>query len=59
MRKAVEYRRIQSDFHARGQGAWEAYQRTDVSHPVDAVLDELRRRTAARQAELEARFKSK
>ncbi|MDE1947245.1 MAG: hypothetical protein KGI35_01380 [Burkholderiales bacterium] len=59
VRKSVEYRRIQSDFHARGQAAWEAYQRTGVSYPVDEVLDKLRRKTAARRFELEARSKAR
>ncbi|MDE2396593.1 MAG: hypothetical protein KGM91_14255 [Burkholderiales bacterium] len=59
VRRSVEYPRIQSDFHARGQAAWEAYQRTGLSHPVDEVLDKLRRKTAARRSELEARSKAK
>ena len=55
VRKAVEYRRVQADFHARGEAAREEYQRTGVSYSVDEVLDTLRQMTARRRAELEAK----
>jgi Arc/MetJ-type ribon-helix-helix transcriptional regulator len=55
VRRAVEYRRVQTDFHARGQASWEEFQRTGVSHSVDEVLDRLRQKTAARRAEFESR----
>ena len=55
VRSAVEFRRVQANFHARGQAAWEEFQRTGVSYSVDEVLDMLRQKTAARRAELESR----
>jgi Arc/MetJ-type ribon-helix-helix transcriptional regulator len=55
VRSAVEFRRVQANFHARGQVAWDEYQRTGLSHSVDEVLDTLRQKTAARRAELESR----
>lgn len=55
VRRAVEYRRIQADFHARGQAAWVEFERSGVSFSADEVLDTLRQKTAARRAELAKR----
>src|SRR4051812_6593434 len=55
VRRAVEYRRIQADFHARGDASWEHYQRTGISYSVDEVLGKLREMTAARSAELKSK----
>ena len=55
VRNAVAFRRAQAHFHARGQAAWEEFQRTGMSYSVDEVLDTLRQKTAARRAELESR----
>ena len=52
VRKAVESRRQQAEFHARGQVSWDELQRTGVSYSVDEVLSTLRQHTAARRAEL-------
>lgn len=30
---AVEYRRAQAEFHARGEAPWQAYRRSGVSRP--------------------------
>ena len=50
VRRAVEYRRVQTAFHARGQAAFEHYQRTGISHTAKNVFDSL-------QAKLDARRK--
>lgn len=55
VRKAVEYRRLQADFHACGQTSWKDLQRRGVSHSVDAVLTKLRRMTTARRAQRKSR----
>ncbi len=50
VRRAVEHRHIQTAFHARGQAAFEHYQRTGLSHVAVDVFDTL-------QAKLDARRK--
>ena len=52
VRRAVEFRRVQAEFHARGQASWDELQRTGVSHSVNEVLDTLRQKTALRRAQL-------
>lgn len=52
VRRAVEYRRLQADFHARGDASWDDVQRTGVSHSLAEVLGTLRQQTAARRAQL-------
>lgn len=42
VRNAVEFRRVQNDFHARGEAAWAEYQRTGVSYSTAEVMAELR-----------------
>lgn len=42
VRGAIEYRRMQTEFHARGEAAWQQYQRTGASAPADEVIQELR-----------------
>jgi diaminopimelate epimerase len=41
VRNAVEFRRVQTRFHERGQAAWEHYQRTGVAVSMDEVLAKL------------------
>ena len=53
VRRVVEHRQVQSEFHARGQAAWEHYQATGVSYSTGEVLAKMRAMTAARRAELE------
>lgn len=55
VRGALEYRRVQDEFHARGDAAWRAYQRTGISHSADEVMAELRTMTAARRRQLAGR----
>lgn len=52
VRSAVAFRRTQAEFHARGEAAWQAYQRGGVAHSSDQVLDELREKLQARRAAL-------
>lgn len=55
VRGAVEYRRVQAAFHARGEAQWQAYLRTGVAHPADEVLARLRARLDARRKQLKPR----
>lgn len=50
---AIATRRCLTDFHARGEAAWQEYQRTGASHAVDEVLAELRAMTDRRKNALE------
>lgn len=52
VRNAVEFRRVQNEFHARGEAAWAEYQRTGVSYSTTEVMDELRARVEARRQQL-------
>ena len=52
VRKAVEYRRVQADFHARGQASWEEFQRTGVSYSVDEVVAKLQAKVDAKRKQL-------
>ncbi|GAA0757234.1 hypothetical protein LRH25_18310 [Ideonella azotifigens] len=52
VRKAVDFRRVQDDFYARGEASWQDYQRTGEAYPVDDVLAELRAMTDARRKQL-------
>lgn len=49
VRNAAEFRRMQTRFHARGQAAWDHYQRTGISVPADEVLAKLRAKLDARR----------
>jgi Arc/MetJ-type ribon-helix-helix transcriptional regulator len=50
VRRAVEHRRVQTAFHARGQAAFEHHQRTGIAQNAKDVFDSL-------QAKLDARRK--
>ena len=52
VRNAVEYRRVQNEFHARGDASWAEYQRTGVSYSTDEVVAELRGMVEARRQQL-------
>lgn len=52
VRLAVEQRRIQTAFHARGQAALEHYQSTGRSHPAKEVFDNLQTKLDARRKQL-------
>lgn len=59
VRSAVEYRRAQAEFHARGEAAWQAYRRTGISHPAGEVIAELRGKLEARRKSLQAAARRK
>lgn len=44
VRRAVNYRRMQAKFLARGEQAWQEYQRTVQSRPVGEVFDRVQKR---------------
>lgn len=50
--RAVELCRVQGEFYARGDTAWQEYLRTGVSHPVGEVFDRIQARIDARRREL-------
>jgi len=52
VRNAVEFRRVQTHFHERGQAAWEHFQETGVSIPADAVLAGLQAKLDAKRRKL-------
>ena len=52
VRRAVEQRRIQTEFHARGQAAFEHYQRTGLSHTAKDVFDSLQAKLNARRKQI-------
>lgn len=52
VRGAVEYRRVQDAFQARGEAAWQAYQRDGVSRSANDVLAELQARLDRRRKQL-------
>ncbi len=57
VRKAVEQRRIQSEFEARAEAAWVQFQQTGESVPAAEVLAEMRRRLQARKRQLKGQHK--
>lgn len=52
VRSAVNYRRTQAEFLARGEQAWQAYLRTGVSKPAGEVFDGIQERIEARRREM-------
>jgi hypothetical protein len=52
VRRAVEFRRVQTDFAARCDAALAAYERTGVSLPSELVLSKLEAKVAARVEQL-------
>lgn len=52
VRRAVEFRRVQTDFAARCEASMAEYQRTGVSIPSDVVLSKLEAKVAARVKQL-------
>jgi len=58
VRSAVEYRRMQAEFHARGEAAWQQYQRTGASVPAGQVTQELRDMLESKRKELQGRTAS-
>lgn len=54
VRRAVEQRRVEVDFRARAEAAWQDYQRTGVAVPADEVLAKLQDRIDAKRKALES-----
>jgi hypothetical protein len=52
VRRAIEFRRVQSDFASRCDASLAAYERTGVSIPSDVVLTKLEAKVAARVKQL-------
>lgn len=52
VRNAVEFRRVQTRFHERGQAAWEHYERTGVSVSTDDVVANLQAKLDAKRKQL-------
>ena len=52
VRRAVEFRRVQTDFAARCDASLAAYERTGTSIPSDLVLSKLEAKVAARVKQL-------
>lgn len=52
VRNAVAFRRLQIQFHARGQAAWEHYQATGLSLSTDEVLARLQGKLDAKRKQL-------
>ena len=52
VRRAVEFRRVQTDFAARCDASLAAYERTGISIPSDVVLSKLEAKVAARVKQL-------
>ena len=52
VRRAVEYRRVQTDFAARCEASLAAYERSGISTPSDVVLSKLEAKVAARVKQL-------
>lgn len=52
VRRAVEHRRVEQAFHARGDASWQAYSRTGKAVPAEQVLGKMQRRLDARRKQL-------
>ncbi len=52
VRSAIEFRRVQTRFHDRGQAAWEHYLATHASAAANDVLDKLQRKLDAKRKQL-------
>jgi predicted transcriptional regulator len=52
VRAAVERRRVEAEFQARGESAWQDFKRTGVSYSTEEVFADLRTRLADRRQRL-------
>lgn len=57
VRRAVEHRQIEAEFHARADAAWANYQRTGISHSTDEVLARLQAKIDAKRVELRGKHR--
>ena len=55
VRQAVDFRRVEAGFHARGDAAWQDYERDGISRPANEVFDRLQDRINARRRSLQGR----
>lgn len=53
VRRAVDHRRVEAEFHARGEAAWQEFKRTGVSYSTEEVFDEIRVRLQAHRARMQ------
>ena len=52
VRNAVEFRRVQTRFHERGQAAWENFQRSGVAVSANEVLAKLQAKLDVKRQQL-------
>jgi hypothetical protein len=52
IREAIEYRKVQMDFHARGEKAWLRYQASGRGSTTETVLGRLQTKLDARRKKL-------
>jgi predicted transcriptional regulator len=52
VRRAVEHRRVQTDFLARGEAAWQSFRATGQAATADEVLATLQAKLDKRRAKL-------
>ncbi len=52
VRNAVAFRRVQINFHERGQAAWEQYRATGIAAPVAEIVTKLQTKLDARRKQL-------
>lgn len=52
VRRAVERRRVEASFHARGEAAWQAFARTGAAVSSDDVLGKMQARLEVRRQQL-------
>jgi hypothetical protein len=52
VRRAAEYRRLQTEFHARGLASLASAKKTDVSHNAETVFAPIRERAEAKRQQL-------
>ena len=52
VRSAVEFRRMKTSFHERGDAAWDDYQSTGASVPADKVVAKLQAKLDAKRKKL-------
>jgi len=52
VRRAVEQRRVETDFQARGEAAWARFQQDGAAAPADEVIERLQRKLDAKRKQL-------
>lgn len=59
VRSAVEYRREQTEFLARGEAAWREYRRNGVAYPAAQVVSDMRDLLEAKRKKLKSKSSPK